>query len=744
MNKQIIKLIQGTHHDPFQVLGVHFCSPDERIASIRTFQPHATGVCLLIDGQSRAMQQTHQEGMFEIELDSSTLQDPYLDPYSYQFQITYADGSTHSCNDPYRFLPVLAEQDRYLFNFGTHYELYRHMGAHPAMFSAIAGIMFRVWAPAAARVSILGDFNGWDGRTHPMRSLESSGIWELFLPGLGQDEPYKFEIRTQDGTLLKKIDPFQFFGELRPKTASLTRGLGEYQWQDNEWQLHKKQTPPYDQPMATYEVHPGSWQRDPADPDRFLTFRELADKLIPYVLELGFTHIELMPVMEHPLDESWGYQVTAPFSLTSRYGTPEDFKYFVDQCHLNSIGVILDWVPAHFPRDAHSLARFDGTALFEHEDPRQGSHPDWGTLIYNYGRREISNFLIANALFWLDIYHIDGLRVDAVASMLYLDYSRKEGEWLPNRYGGRENLEAIEFLRHLNSVVYDRFPNTLMIAEESTSFYGVSKPTDIGGLGFGFKWNMGWMNDILSYFHLDPIHRKYHQNNLTFSIMYAFSENFVLPLSHDEVVHGKGSLISKMPGDNWQKFANLRLILLGMWTHPGKKLLFMGCEFGQWKEWDCKQGLDFHLFSESGYHEQCRDFVRELNTFYRAQPSLWELDSDPSTFQWLDLEDRANSIISFARFGRDRRNHLVCLLNHTPQTLSNYRLPLPGPGRYEMIFNSDCGCFGGSNLMTGQSFQSVSDPHGQTGYYCKVTVPPLAGIILTPHREDPLPQSSRP
>ncbi|MBC8207934.1 MAG: 1,4-alpha-glucan branching protein GlgB [Desulfobulbaceae bacterium] len=730
MEKHLNKIIQGTHHDPFQVLGAHFSGNKEQTATIRTFQPHAKTINLLIDGKSLEMTQTHQEGFFEIILNRTTLQDPHLDPYSYQFQITYMDDNSHTCNDPYRFLPALEEKDRYLFNFGTHYELYRHMGAHPAMFSDITGIIFRVWAPAATRVSILGNFNSWDGRTHPMRSLGNSGIWELFLPGVGVDEPYKFEIRTQDGSLLKKIDPFQFFGELRPKTASLTHGLGNYQWHDETWQERKNQTAPYTQPQSTYEVHAGSWQRDPDEPDRFFTFRELAEKLIPYVKELGFTHIELMPVMEHPLDESWGYQVTAPFSLSSRFGTPQDFKYFVDQCHQSDIGVILDWVPAHFPRDAHSLARFDGTALFEHEDPRQGSHPDWGTLIYNYGRREISNFLIANALFWLDIYHIDGLRVDAVASMLYLDYSRSEGEWLPNREGGRENLEAIEFLRHLNSIVYDRFPNTLMIAEESTSFYGVSKPADIGGLGFGFKWNMGWMNDILHYFRFDPIHRKYHHNDLTFSITYAFSENFILPLSHDEVVHGKGSLINKMPGDDWQKFANLRLLLLGMWTHPGKKLLFMGCEFGQWREWDCKRGLDFHLFSQIPLHSQCRDFVRELNSLYRKHACLWEMDSDSSTFQWMTHEDRANSVISYARFGHDRRSHLVCLLNHTPQTLTDYRLPLPAPGKYELVLNSDSKHFGGSNVMTGKYFQAVPAGAGRTGFYCTITVPPLAGIIL--------------
>ncbi len=732
MNEPIDRLLRAEHYDPFQVLGVHFSSEQQATATIRCFQPQARNVSLLIDGQEIPMDKVREEGLFEASIDRGTITDSELDPYNYQYKITFYDGVDKTVNDPYRFLPMLSEEDRFLFNFGTNYELYEHIGAHPGTYSNIKGTIFRVWAPSAVRVSVLGNFNSWDGRVNPMRSLGNSGIWELFLPGIEENEIYKYEIRTTRGEILEKSDPFQFFGELRPKTASMVRYLNHYEWNDQEWQESKQSSEPYDKAMSIYEVHPGSWQRDPADPDRFLTFKELAAKLIPYVKKLGFTHIEIMPVMEHPLDESWGYQITGPFSMTSRYGLPEDFMFFVDRCHQEGIGVILDWVPAHFPKDAHSLARFDGTALFEHEDPRKGAHPEWGTFIYNYGRKEVSNFLIANALFWIDKYHIDGLRVDAVASMLYLDYSRNEDDWIPNTYGGRENLEAIEFIRHLNSIVYDRHPGTLMIAEESTSFYGVSKPADEGGLGFGFKWNMGWMNDILSYFEQDPIYRKYHHNNLTFSIMYAFSENFILPLSHDEVVHGKKSLIDKMPGDLWQKFANLRLLFLTMWMHPGKKLLFMGSEFGQWHEWNCKQSLDFHLLQENELHNEMLHFFKDLNSFYKDNASLWELDFSPEGFQWMDLEDRENSIISYARFAKDRNDHLVCLLNFTPQTFYGYKMGLPTGSDYEQVFCSDQSRFGGSNAANKTIYRAIPEPYGQAQFHAQVTVPPLAGIILKP------------
>ncbi len=733
MEDQFDLIINSDHYDPFQVLGVHFDDQEQKIAVIRTYQPHASEVELLIESKRLKMDKVRQEGLFEIKLNRADFNDHHFDPYHYQFHISYFTGLSQTINDPYRFLPQLDAQDQYLFNFGTNYELYRHMGAHPIELNHIQGTIFRVWAPSARRISIIGDFNGWDGRIHPMRSLGSSGIWELFLPGIGEGNLYKFEIKTNDGHVVKKSDPFQFYGEIRPKTGSVVRNLDHYEWQDDEWQQQKNTNSSYNKPTAIYEVHPGSWKRDPNDPSRFLTYKELADQLIPYVKEMGFTHVELMPVMEHPLDESWGYQVTGPFSISSRYGIPEDFMYFVDQCHQNGIGVILDWVPAHFPKDEHSLGRFDGTALFEHEDSRLGAHPEWGTFIYNYGRKEVSNYLIANALFWIDKYHIDGLRVDAVASMLYLDYSRNEGEWIPNCYGGRENLEAIDFIRHMNAIVYDRFPKTMMIAEESTSFYGVSKPTDMGGLGFGYKWNMGWMNDILTYFAKDPLYRKYHHNGLTFSIMYCFSENFILPLSHDEVVHGKGSLIDKMPGDIWQQFANLRLLLLGMWCHPGKKLLFMGCEFGQWSEWDCKKSLDWHLLEADDKHGQLAEFVSEMNRFYQDNPALWEVDFHFSGFQWLDFEDKNNSIISFVRYAANRDDHVVCVFNFTPQTFYDYTIGLPSSKTYQEVFCSDSDRFGGSGVShEGREYIPIHRPYAQGEFHTSITIPPLAGVILKP------------
>ncbi len=732
MKKIVEKVVHADFHDPFQVLGVHFHGVNEESAIIRTFQPHATSVVLLFEGLHMEMKKTHAAGLFEAKINTLSVSDPNFSPFNYQFRITYHDGIIHTINDPYRFLPQLDEKDSYLFNFGTNYKLYDHLGAHLTTINDVIGTVFRVWAPAAKRVSVIGNFNGWDGRVHAMRSLGSSGIWELFLPGVREDEPYKFEIKTQSNNLREKSDPFQFYGEIRPKNGSIIRDLNRYKWQDHDWQKRKPHNSPYSGPLSIYEVHPGSWQRDPSDADRFLTFRELADTLIPYVKKLAFTHIELMPVMEHPLDESWGYQITGPFSLTSRYGTPEDFMYFVDQCHQNEIGVILDWVPAHFPKDDHSLARFDGTALFEHEDPRKSSHPEWGTLIYDYGRKEVSNFLISNALFWLDKYHIDGLRVDAVSSMIYLDYSRKPGEWIPNRYGGRENLDAIEFLRHLNSIVYELYPNALIIAEESTSFYGVSKPADVGGLGFGFKWNMGWMNDTLTYFSKDPLFRKFHHNNLTFSIMYAFSENFILPLSHDEVVHGKNSLLNKMPGDLWQKFANLRLLFTLLWSHPGKKLLFMGGEFGQFSEWYCKRSLDWHLLEENKLHSQLLEFVTNLNNFYKNNPALWELDFDYSGFQWLDFEDRKNSIISFSRFAKNKKDHIICLLNFTPETINNYPVGLPSNSDYIEVFNSNDLRFGGTFSNENKVYSAINEPFAQAENHTRLTVPPLAGILLKP------------
>ncbi len=719
-------LLACRHHDPFSVLGLH--PETNREAVIRTLQPHAARVFLLTDKgrQRRELARIRDEGLFEIRVDD------YEAPYPYQFEAQYHNGTSHCFTDPYRFLPLLSEFDRHLFNAGTHYHLYERLGAHPCTADGVTGVVFRVWAPAARRVSVIGNFNTWDGRTHSMRSLGNSGLWELFVPELGTGELYKYEILTQHGALLEKSDPVQFWAEVRPRTASVVTDLNRYQWNDSEWLESRRTVNPYDRPMAIYEVHPGSWRRDPADPDRFLTYRELADSLVPYVKEMGFTHIELMPVMEHPLDESWGYQVTGYFSVTSRYGTPEEFMYLIDICHQNGIGVILDWVPAHFPTDAHSLARFDGTALYEHEDPRQGSHPEWGTHVFNYGRKEVSNYLLSNALFWFDKYHIDGLRVDAVASMLYLDYSRREGEWIPNCYGGRENLEAIEFLRHLNSVVYERHPHALMIAEESTSFYGVSKPADQGGLGFGFKWNMGWMNDTLSYISKDPLYRKYHQNALTFSLLYAFSENFILPISHDEVVHGKRSLLDKMPGDLWQKFANQRLFFLYLWCHPGKKLIFMGSEFGQWSEWYCKVSLDWHLIDQEEKHARLQRFVRDLNGFYQNNQALWEVDSRYDGFRWLDFKDANNSVVAFARFANNPDDHLVCVFNFTPQTHYGYKIGVPHRIPYRPVFSSDAHAYGGSNLHNDAVLDIHPKPSGEAQFHVEVNVPPLGGLILKP------------
>ena len=731
IEQEIDRLIHADHYDPFQVLGFHPLATDPPSAVIRAFHPNAAAFFLLTGDQRQEMQKVRKEGLFEIVLPNCREIFPYL------LEARFHDQNVHQYIDPYRFLPQLGDLDRHLFNNGTHYRLYEKMGAQVTTIDGISGTIFRVWAPSARRVSVLGDFNYWDGRIHQMRVLGSSGIWELFVPGLQPGEPYKFEIKAQNGALLEKADPCQFFAEVRPKSASVVWETGNFKWHDQEWLAARRAAPAHRRPISIYEVHLGSWQRDPAEPERFLSYRELADRLISYAKEMGFTHLELMPIMEHPLDESWGYQVVGFFSVTSRFGPPEDFAYFVDQCHQNGIGVILDWVPSHFPTDGHGLCRFDGTALYEHEDPRQGSHQEWGTLVFNYGRPEVANFLIANALFWFDRYHIDGLRVDAVASMLYLDYARREGEWIPNRFGGRENIEAIEFIKHLNSIVYEQHPDIMMIAEESTSFFGVSKPANWGGLGFGFKWNMGWMNDTLGYFTTDPLFRKYHHSALTFSLLYAFSENFILPLSHDEVVHGKRALLDKMPGDPWQRFANLRLLFLFFWAHPGKKLLFMGGEFGQWSEWYCKVSLDWHLLEQDEKHRGVHHCVRSLNHLYRAIPALWEEDFSYQGFQWMDFKDVDHSIISFARFGENRHDCVVCLLNFTPQTHHHYKLGVPRPGRYREIFNSDAREFGGSGVGNPDPKESINEPFGEAPCHVLVSVPPLGGIILQPIKELP-------
>ena len=623
--------------------------------------------------------------------------------------------------------PILNDFDLYLHSEGNHHHIYDCLGAHPTE----KGVHFAVWAPNAQRVSVVGDFNAWNGCQHPMQNRDSTGVWELFIPALQPGTLYKYEIKTQNGDIFTKSDPYAFCIEHRPRTASVVYQPNDALWSDADWLQIRQTRDPYTDPIAIYEVHPGSWRRNPQGNNRPLTYRELAHELVEYVLEMGYTHIELLPIMEHPLDESWGYQITGYYAPTSRFGTPDDFKYLVNHCHTHGIGVILDWVPAHFPTDAHGLAQFDGSALYEHADPRQGTHPDWGTLIFNYGRNEVRNFLIANALYWIEKYHIDGLRVDAVASMLYLDYSRKEGEWIPNQYGGRENLDAITFMHQLNTLIHEKFPGVLMIAEESTSWPGVSRPVYLGGLGFGFKWNMGWMNDTLSYISKEPIHRKYHHDNLTFGLVYAFHENFILALSHDEVVHGKRALIDKMPGDRWQKFANLRAFYAFQYAHPGKKLLFMGGELGQWQEWNSQESVHWHLLEEPD-HAGLKRFVRDLNTLYRGEPALYERDFEPEGFEWISLHDASNSVLSFLRRARSHNAPLIFACNFTPVPRENYRIGVPTPGTYRELINSDAERYGGSNmgnLGTVHTVPIASHGHPQS---LQITLPPLAAVMFKP------------
>ncbi len=633
-------------------------------------------------------------------------------------------------------LPVsanwLSDFDRYLMGEGTYERAYEKMGAHLVTMEGRDGVVFSVWAPNAKAVSIIGEFNGWDGTYHPMHSSDS-GIWTLFIPGLTEYTVYKYRITATDGQVFDKSDPYGFFMEERPRTGSVVVDLEKYQWQDHEWMAARPETQSLESPLSIYEVHLASWRRLPDERwgQRYLTYREMAETLIPYVVEMGYTHIELMPVAEHPFDGSWGYQVLGFFAPTSRFGTPSDFMYFVDQCHQNSIGVILDWVPAHFPKDGSGLNYFDGTHLYSHEDPLQGEHRDWGTLIFNYGRNEVRSFLISNALFWLDKYHIDGLRVDAVASMLYLDYSRPEGQWVPNKYGGRENLDAIHFLRKTNEVVHGNFPGILTIAEESTSWPMVSRPTYLGGLGFSLKWNMGWMHDTLSYMSKDPLFRRYHHNQLTFGMLYAFHENFVLPLSHDEVVHGKGSLINKMPGDDWQKFANLRAYFGFMWTYSGKKLLFMGGEFGQWQEWNYDRGLEWRAL-EAPNHQGLQRFVRDLNLVYRSEPALYENDFDWSGFSWIDANDSDNSVLSYVRYARDPEDFLVVVCNFTPVVRTAYQIGVPRGGAYRELINSDLDVYWGSGICNPSPIRSSEQAVHGMDHSLTLTLPPLATLILKP------------
>jgi 1,4-alpha-glucan branching enzyme len=715
---EIELVVRREHADPHHVLGAH---PSDGGVVVRAFRPAAEKVLARPDrGDPIALEQRHPGGLFEGMVYGAEL------PLRYELEVSYPDGNTFTVLDPYAFPPTIGELDLHLAGEGRHEDVYERLGAHPRELEGVTGTAFAVWAPSARAVSVVGDFNSWDGRLNPMRSLGASGIWEIFLPGVEEGAAYKFEILAQSGEIRMKADPFAFETQVPPRTDSVVHRSG-YRWDDSDW----KRESPHDEPISIYEVHLGSWRLNPLEDNRSLTYVELGDELTAYVKDMGFTHVELLPVMEHPFLGSWGYQVSGYFAPTARYGRPDDFRAFVDRMHQAGIGVILDWVPAHFPRDDWALARFDGSALYEHTDPRRGEHPEWGTLIFNYGRNEVRNFLLASALFWPREYHVDGLRVDAVASMLYLDYSRAEGAWVPNEYGGNEDLDAVRFLKEFNEVLHRREPAILSVAEESTAWPGVSRPTYLGGLGFGFKWNMGWMHDTLDYFQRDPVYRRFHHHELTFSLMYAFTENFVLPLSHDEVVHGKGSLYDKMAGDRWQKLANLRALYAYMWAHPGKKLLFMGGELAQEAEWSHERSLDWHLL-EQPENAGVQALVRDLNRVLRSEPALYEQDFDPAGFWWLEANDAGANVLAFARASKKGERVLVCVANLSPTPRPGYRLGLPRAGRWREAINTDSGFYGGSD--SGNLGDVESEPIGwhEQPFSAEVTLPPLGVVWLVP------------
>jgi len=720
--RDIHLIVHGEHPNPFGVLGMHRASLlDGPATVVRVFVPDAAEIWVIAveDGQEVPMESVDSAGFFEAVM-------PEDRRFAYQLRARWPDGSVAEFCDPYSFPPLLGELDLHLMAEGRDLQLHRKLGAHPHTIDGVAGVRFAVWAPNAARVSVVGDFNHWDGRRHPMRSHPGSGAWDLFIPGLREGAHYKYEVKPRFGAPFVKSDPLGFRAEVRPATASVVSALGSYVWSDGDWMAARGTKDATASPMSIYEVHLGSWRWIDGRP---MTYVELAEALPDYVESMGFTHVEFMPVMEHPYDPSWGYQVTGYFAPTSRFGEPNDLKLLIDKLHQRGIGVFLDWVPAHFPRDAAGLRRFDGTALYEHQDPRMGEHPDWGTMIFNYGRNEVRNFLIANAVYWLEEFHADGLRVDAVASMLYLDYSRRDGEWLPNRYGGRENLEAIDFFRDLNRTVRDHFPGTLVIAEESTAWPGVTQGVDYGGLGFNFKWNLGWMNDFLRFMEHEAVHRKFHFGLLTFSLMYAFSENFVLPISHDEVVHGKRSLLDKMPGDEWQKFANVRLALGFMWTHPGKQLLFMGSEIGQWQEWRESQSLDWHLLDRP-LHAGLQQWVRDLNALYRKEKSLWSRDTSYEGFQWIDFHDVENSVTIFRRIGDDPGDELLIACNFTPVPRQDYRVGVPYAGRYREVLNSDSEVYGGSNVGNAGAVEADEIASHHHPHSVSLWLPPLGILVM--------------
>ncbi|MGB7412905.1 MAG: 1,4-alpha-glucan branching enzyme [Thermosynechococcaceae cyanobacterium] len=746
----VSKIANNQYQDPFEILGPHEIDLDGKPGwAIRAYLPNADAVTVFCPGerQEYPMESRHDPHFFECEIPSS-------EPLNYQLRVKEGEHE-RVIYDPYAFKsPQISEYDRHLFAEGHHHRIYEKLGAHLTTVEGVSGVYFALWAPNARNVSVLGDFNNWDGRKHQMRKGET-GIWELFIPELGVGTSYKYEVKNDAGHIYEKSDPYGFQQEVRPKTASIVTDINDYTWHDQDWIEKRRSTEPLDQPISVYEVHLGSWMHAASDEPaldengkpippvivselkpgaRFLTYRELADKLIPYVKELNFTHIEILPVAEHPFDGSWGYQVTGYYASTSRFGTPQDLMYFIDQCHLNGLGVIVDWVPGHFPKDGHGLAFFDGTHLYEHADPSKGEHKEWGTLIFNYGRNEVKNFLIANALFWFEKYHIDGIRVDAVASMLYLDYCREPGEWSPNEYGGRENIEAAEFVRQLNHVIFSYFPGVLSVAEESTAWPMVSWPTYVGGLGFNLKWNMGWMHDMLDYFSMDPWFRQFHQNNVTFSIMYAFSENFMLALSHDEVVHGKSNMPGKMPGDEWQKFANMRCLYAYMFTHPGKKTLFMSMEFGQWNEWNAWADLDWDLLNNDSHH-QLKQFLSVLNNLYKSEPALYTQDFSYDGFEWIDCNDNRHSVISFIRKAKNSNEFTLTVCNFTPQPHSHYRVGVPEAGFYTELLNSDAREYGGSNMGNlGGKWAEEWSLHNRP-YSLDLCLPPLACLVFKLDRE---------
>jgi 1,4-alpha-glucan branching enzyme len=724
---ELDSLVGAQHRAPHQLLGMHPLGDGSGVVA-RAFQPGAKKVEVVPvhekDRPRFALKRVHQEGLFEGTSKGASA------VYAYDLVVTYDGGHTRQFRDAFSFLPTLGEMDVYLFGQGNELRIFDKLGGHLRVIDGVRGASFAVWAPNAARVSVVGDFNQWDGRVHSMRMLGSSGIWEIFIPDLGEGTLYKYEIRDMHGNVSVKTDPYGFFYEVPPKNAAIIWDNAKFKWTDAAWLERRSKQDPLRSSASIYEVHVGSWRKKSAFEG--LSYRELADPLVEYVTRLGFTHVEFLPIAEHAFYPSWGYQVTGFYAPTSRYGTPDDFQYLVNRLHEAGIGVIVDWVPAHFPRDEWALARFDGTALYEHEDPRKGAHQDWGTLIFNYGRHEVRNFLIANALFWCERFHIDGLRVDAVASMLYLDYSRKEGEWIPNQFGGRENLEAVEFLRAFNHFVHVQCPGVITIAEESTAWPQVTRPPYLGGLGFTFKWNMGWMHDTLNYFKRDSVYRKYHQNDLTFAMLYHHHENFVLPLSHDEVVHGKGSLLQRMPGDDWQRFANLRTLLSYQWFFPGKKLLFMGCEIGQSTEWNANASVEWWLLEAGPYHQGVQRMMEALNRLYKQESALWETDYDHDGFWWIDCGDAENSVLSFMRQNRDRSSQLAVILNLTPVVRGSYRIGLPRAGVWKEVFNSDCESFGGSNQGNLGQVMATEGPMHNQPFSAPFNLPPLGVVAFKP------------